>query len=511
MTRESLFLRLEPTRPAGDPERGFAAELADPAWMLGRQWQLGEHQGENASSPLRVLMHVHHVPVEPLPERAQLDPRHVPAEAIVEAGPRDWWTVGRRERLGRAADAAGIPATLGDGPLLRFAGLTAPYDVLNGIAYDGRVLFELAPGHPVFAEVPADGADLWHTDVLAYKAAFPCGGTALTVGGVDGGPGGRWGGHDGGDVDWWSVDGGAAVTPAGGAQADTIDTWPDRFRWPGSPAPRWWQIEDHAVDLGGLPPDRAHLATTMLLDLLFGHSDDWFLVPVPTRAGHVLQLDDVTITDSFGDVWPNAGDPWPAAEDWTMFKVAGLTNRQLPLWLVAASPLLGPAVEEVVVGMDEDANLVWAVEERLQGRATERRRTDAPRISVVDDADQLRPPPPYSYVPATAVPDHWHPYTREERDGAVRFVQGRLVEVAADGTPERADPPTAGFLQPQGAGLHEFAPWRLPPTGVRLETRAALARTTAGAPVLWVQRRRQPVLSVSSSGLRFDAVTPTED
>jgi hypothetical protein len=44
---------------------------------------------------------------------------------------------------------------------------------------------------------------------------------------------------------------------------------------------------------------------------------------------------------------------------------------------------------------------------------------------------------------------------------------------------------------------------------VHLESRPVLARTTSGAPVFWVQRRRRPLLSVPSSALRFDAVSPT--
>jgi hypothetical protein len=510
LSHDPLFLRLEPGRPAGDNERGFAAELADPAWMLGRQWQLGEHQGENASSPLSVHLGVHRVPIAPLPSRPDTDPRNVPAEAIVESGAEDWWTVGRRSRLGLAAEQAGLPAALGGDAEFRFDGLTGPYEVLNGVAYDGRKLYLRAPDDPVFAEVPAPVEDLWSTESLAYTASFPCGGAELTVGGVDGGPTGRWGGHDGGDVDWWSADSNGVVEPEAGVVAEPLERWPDRFSWPGAPAPRWWQIEDHKVDLGGLPPDRAHLASTLLLDLVFGHADDWFLVPVRSQVGHVLYLEEVEITDSFGETWPKPATPWAAAEDWTMFKVSGLAARQLPIWPVAAAPLVGDPFEEVLVGMDEDANLVWAVEERLAGRVTDRLRPELPPGHVVDDDAHPEPPPPYRYEPATAVPDHWHPYTREEHDGTVRFVQGRLVAVTHDGTPTRRDPPTAALLQPQDPGLHTLAPWRLPPTGVRLEARPALARTTTGAPVLWVQRRRQPVLSVPSSGLRFDAVFPSE-
>jgi hypothetical protein len=192
-----------------------------------------------------------------------------------------------------------------------------------------------------------------------------------------------------------------------------------------------------------------------------------------------------------------------------MFRVTGLSLRQLPIWPVAAAPLVGEAIEEVTVGVDEDAHLVWAVEERLRGRVTDRVRPDPPPPRVVDDSARPAPPPPYRYQPITAVPDHWHPYTRETADGAVRFVQGRLVEVAFDGTPTRRDPPAARFLQSQAPGLHRFAPWRLPSTGVHLASRPVLARTTSGAPVFWVQRRRLPLLSVSSSGLRFDALSPT--
>ncbi|HSK96725.1 MAG TPA: hypothetical protein VK891_08930 [Euzebyales bacterium] len=290
---------------------------------------MGEHQGENASSPLEVRLSLRHVPIEPMSERPAADPRTVPAEAIVEEGPADWWTIGRRVRLGMAAQRADLIATLGldaaSDAALRFSDLTGPYASLNGEAYDGRLVHALRPDDPVFAEVPAEAADLWRSDEFMYLGSFPTGGTALAVGGVaqDGPPSVRWTGHDGGDLDWWSVDAVGPLAAASGA-TESAERWPDRFRWPGGPAPRWWQIEDHVVDLGGLPPDRAHLATTMLLDLLCGHADDWFLLPVPARAGYVLSVDGLEIIDSFGDRWPRSDGPdWPEASGWSMFQVTG--------------------------------------------------------------------------------------------------------------------------------------------------------------------------------------------
>ena len=42
----TTWTRIEPDILTGDPEKdlilGIAAELADPLWLLGRQWQMGE-------------------------------------------------------------------------------------------------------------------------------------------------------------------------------------------------------------------------------------------------------------------------------------------------------------------------------------------------------------------------------------------------------------------------------------------------------------------------------------
>ena len=109
------------------------------------------------------------------------------------------------------------------------------------------------------------------------------------------------------------------------------------------------------------------------------------------------------------------------------------------------------------------------------------------------------------------MPEHWYPYTREELTSATRYVQGRLLSVDADGTRREAALPTSRFLSFADDRPHEIAPWRLPPTGLKLETRPMLARTVSGQPVLWVQRLRLPLLSPPTSGLRFDALIPADD
>src|SRR5436309_13247593 len=103
MALYTLYRSVEPARPLGDLARGVRARVADPVWFLARQWQLGEHRGEDASSPVAVDVSSTHAPITYEPTRPDLDPTVVPAEALLETEPGDWWTIGRRVRLGRAA------------------------------------------------------------------------------------------------------------------------------------------------------------------------------------------------------------------------------------------------------------------------------------------------------------------------------------------------------------------------------------------------------------------------
>ena len=57
------MVRLEPDSTTGDPKPGTEARVADPAWMLGRQWQFGELIGDDAGSVVSVRVRSQAVPV----------------------------------------------------------------------------------------------------------------------------------------------------------------------------------------------------------------------------------------------------------------------------------------------------------------------------------------------------------------------------------------------------------------------------------------------------------------
>ncbi|OUS97408.1 hypothetical protein [Rhodococcus sp. NCIMB 12038] len=86
------LVRVEPDSTTGDPAPGVRAELADAAWMLGRQWQLGELTGESAGTPVSVDVDSSARPITawaPLDDASMADPMKIvwrpwPQGAVLE-------------------------------------------------------------------------------------------------------------------------------------------------------------------------------------------------------------------------------------------------------------------------------------------------------------------------------------------------------------------------------------------------------------------------------------------
>jgi hypothetical protein len=505
--RYEHYYRIETRTPEADLDRGFRSEIADPAWFLGKQWQMGEHQGEDASSPSGIQVAYRQVPIDPLLGDKRMDPRQVPPEAIVESEPEDWWTPGRRIQLGAAfAAAEDLPAVddVGADPGMLLEDLPFPYDRLNGHGYDGLALFRANPGHAVFAAAPPkEPDDLWNPAELAYQTSFSAGGVGLKLER-----------HDGGFIDWYAVDASAQLPPGSGV-AGKMSVIPTRMQYPGSPHPRWWQIENARVDIGGYPPDRGHFATMLLVDLLVSHSDDWFTFPLDTEIGVLVQLDKVVVRDAFDDTY----ELKPPA-NWRLFAVRGLADTALLLWPTVTSPLSGIVLEEVVLGIDEDANLLWAVEVRANGRDLPTEGLETPAAGDLKGIMDGSAPPSYRFSPVRGVRRYWHPYPIDEAHARRRFVQGRMADLSST-PPDLMPEPEVILLRDvanyaedpanQVEPVHWIEPATVPTDGLRLRRKWMLARETNGQPRLWIQRERLPLLAPPTSGLHFDVFeeTPT--
>lgn len=512
--RIDRYYRLESRPGDQDLQNGFAARVHDPLWLLARQWQMGEHQGENASSPVRIECDVTRTPIDAVNGDPAFDPTVVPAEALVESELDDWWTIGRRIRAGDTfkdnAAVAGVAA-------LRLANPPPPYEAFTG-RLDGRAIWRARtrlhiPDAAFGADrPPADSPSAWSSTRLNYNMRFETAERPLDV--VD---------HRGGPMDWYSADAATDAPLPDPAPAPFDPAIPAPLEYPGAPHSRFWEIEDANVDIGGYPPDTAHFATMLLVDLIYSHGDDWFLFPVTAKAGHVVTIRSVTVTDAFGRNYSSKdmdGDAprYPGLlppKDFSIFKCDGLAEASLVLWPVAESPIESGPIERVQFATDEHSNVLWALERIVDSREVVRVQPAA------DAAHPLYPPPApvtnlqgqreYNYLPGSGVETHWHPYSLDwDALGGPAYVLGGLADYSLQ-LPRPLPRPEADALKVTATSLklHRITAASMASGGIELERRWQLARDMEGRPVLWVQRQHRILRSPPARPIRFDVMEET--
>ena len=152
-----------------------------------------------------------------------------------------------------------------------------------------------------------------------------------------------------------------------------------------------------------------------------------------------MTLAGVTVRDSFGEVWDLTAPPASGPAAWSLFHTAGLPESQLLVWPVAIAPQPGPVLDEVLIGVDEDANLAWAVELRADGVQLLR---DAEAAAAVAETTRTGTRD-FRYLPSTTLPNGWHPYQRVRLDDPQP--SGGMVTAATD--PGAGDGRSGGWRQ----------------------------------------------------------------
>ena len=97
MASITSWVRLEPRGRDAEMNTSLQARIYDPLWLLTRQWQLGEFQGQDNGTPVLArwrgqssrLTRYHSGPIAPNAMAAALpyDARRSPLEALVEREP----------------------------------------------------------------------------------------------------------------------------------------------------------------------------------------------------------------------------------------------------------------------------------------------------------------------------------------------------------------------------------------------------------------------------------------
>jgi hypothetical protein len=592
----TTWTRLEPRCSDPDMATSTSARVLDPLWLMTRQWQLGEFQAEDAGSPVRAHVRATSAALTRchLGEltagnagASPYDPARTPLEAIVERRPMRPTDAGDQRMLTVAVDAGlhflrmlepGATARKYRGAFLTHYSLRPPASAIDddpsarfvqaaaGRAPDARLL-AAAFRHPATAEIvfdpalaialadvpavravagawlawydglfsePTGAADAWTPARLEYAvsvaarlSAEPRDALTLSASGFGGGR-----------LDWSSFDVNIGVgLDTTGDQAVTAlseATIPSPVMVPGTPAPRFWELEDAKVAYGLLTAGPTDLAHLMLIEYASSYGNDWYVVTLVVQVGTVTRVDSLVVTDTFGvrSLLRPIGDPGLPAPHFSLWQPSDMQfpgerlgeprDPSRPLDPGVGSPVRnrfflppslgrsidGAAVEDVLFMRDEMANVAWAIERVIESpieRPT--RRSELPAGAGPAPAGDHVP----RYLLASSVPEHWIPLLpvrmREQAGGPVvlRLRRGGVLQPDGTGRLHVA----AGEVLNAGSDLllHDE---EVPREGVRVTSGRRMARWVDGSSWLWTGFRKQVGRGEGSSGLTFDQLLGPE-
>ena len=504
--------RIEPRARAASPATGAAVPLADPYWMLGRQWWVGECRGHDGGAPVAARIEVAATPLGPGGDGAARDvvPSSLGAAPLPDPATEGGWRAALRlgrEALARidavvarlrevAAQPGGDPSgnlgeqaeALGrqrDGLAERFP-LTLPAPVaprvppaerVDGIALLAALRRGADPAGAILSNWVAhhagtrlpDAPDPFRIETGRTGIEIARDGLRLRAE------------MSGTELHWSDVIAEEAEIPG---PLHGAMTRPATLSFEGDLPMRWWTLEDARLRWSSAPAGPGDMGQLLVAAAFAEQGGEWWLVGVDAPANAVVEIGAVRVTDGFGATIRSEVAPPPG---WTPRGPAGASRL---VTLNQPVPLHGPAVEIAALIPDEADNLLWLIE-RTVPDALGRPRTERP------------PRPPAgaeeaSYLARVAPPANWTAYRPAAPD---------RMERAALGDPtDPPPPPRTTFARP----AYDLTSATIDAAGRAAESLWVMARSPSGHRHVWLARRARPAGRVETSGLLHDQVVHPE-
>lgn len=539
------WARLEPVTHDHTLAAGLHADIADPAWFLARQWQLGELQGDDAASPVTVTVkgaaglttrvqlgtateEAYSTRTAPLDVLVKAEPAPDPARLSLTSAELSLMIIEELNDLtisGELSRRYKLPVFTAEQQAALDPATSAFFEAVSGIVFDGLAVVQ-AYIDKTFAALGAtedkkvsDAIETLRPHYDAVQSASsawssPTAGSSFSVGVASPGGGIELAVRHpiGAELGWWSFDRVGSSANAG-QKFQNLGGEPlpaTKIRIPGAPADRYWELEDGSIDLGAVAVAPSELAHLVVLEYLLVHGNDMIVVPLTIPYGSRAVISRVTVTDTFGDTVDVESAVTVSGGTFRMWEVSGDPGA-LYAPPVSMHTSLGPVLEEVVIARDEQANVGWMVEERggdPAGTPTEFRRTvttastatgpapvtpTTPREPLGSDSEVV-----WKWLLAPEVPETWHPLLPDgPAGGATRLVVG----TTGTGRQIRMRTELGREVERTGLGLSA-----VPPEGIRLRRVAQVARWIDGSRHRWVARELLSGQGDLGSGMIFDAI-----
>lgn len=560
---------------------GLQARIHDPLWLMARQWQFGEFQGDNAGTAARVTLQAEQAPLSRYrpagsATASTYSPTDTPLETLVEREPvaassgrhlallveaglhflrllvangaatyraayRSYYALARPPAAvrqewdddalrtldlvaGRIPDAVHLHQDLsaalgadgtGNGPLPAQPAIPAADQPKVRLAAKTWLQWFASQGFS-----PPAGAQSWNPERMEYAFAVAARTSAQEI--ILAAPE-----YHGGRLDWDTFVGraGPSLGPPSASQTSTHHLLPAPVTYRGMPSSRLWAFEDGRVNLGAVDSTSADLASLVLIEFALIYGNDWFLAPLEVTVGSLCRLNSLVVADSFGvtTAVPHYSQVVGASAAWRMYALSPEDSAANTPWLreslflapTLAATLESPAIEEVLFLRDEMANMAWAVERVVQGKAgrplNRFERYQAGQLEELEnnppgDEGNLAELADLVYRLGSTVPDYWIPLLPEEETTPADQLSMRLRRAAM---PRFGSGGVVGSIPPLGALLRPGQPLALyeeevPREGARVSRTLQFGRWINGSRHLWIGARKRPGRGEGSSGLRFD-------
>jgi hypothetical protein len=328
---------------------------------------------------------------------------------------------------------------------------------------------------------------------------------------------------DDGVLDWTSFDVNAEVNLGTvtdhAVVAITRTAIPSPLTFRGTPAPRFWELEDALIDYGLTPVGPTDLAHLMMIEYANSYGNDWFVVPLALPVGSLTRVDSLVVTDSFGArfLLRPIGDRSLPQSNWAMWQMSYRRRPgQEPIGKPASNlfflpPTSGPriegaALEDVLFMRDEMANVAWAIERVIENALEQPtpRSENEPEDTATSAQQADGVTQPLRYRLSSTVPAFWIPLLPLQTHAADGKVISRLRRGAVlqpDGS-QRVHAALGDALAASGELL--LFDEEVPREGQHLTRRRVLARWIDGSTWMWTAFRKEIGRGEGSSGLVFD-------
>lgn len=551
-----VYNRLEASPRSLDFDRSLKAEIRDPLWMLTRQWQFGEFEGEDAASVFTARIEGEHTNMDRMQfPNGQTFPLNdqLPLETVVEREKikpglfialqmgRYFIKLMKQHELFNATalqkfllqyplryipdqnDRKGIELLncvqdkVFDGFLLH-ADMLQPQG--TGTKFDAFLVAQSLSSSG-FKEIEEKfrrwylrnysqqntNGGAWLPSQLEYQFNVSSKADGLQQKTLEASQ------YYEGRLDWHSFDLNLQRTitldpePPTETVKEVISSFiPTTISFKGMPKPRFWMMEENQTDFGKIDTTPTGLLHLLLAEFGLIYSNDWFMLPYPLQTNTLCEIRNIIVTDVFGQhtlIRPAGRGAESVWQRWAMFRHTDLNNSQRDRNLFYLTPSIlksmdSEPLEQVNFLRDEMANLVWAVENTVPSQAGHGVRGDemASKEEKEEAASLLAP---IKYVLGTTVPENWIPFIPVKMENSLSEI--RL---------QRAKLP--GAKGPLGVVLNEkVAPYfvneeEVPRAGVIIERAFNRTRWLNGKTFLWIGRTKQTGRGEGWSNLKFDQI-----